>query len=112
MKKQPFTYAEKQQIIIEGVRAYALIPINYSRGWDVVYECYDDEDILEAIKGSLTINGAIGKLRSIVEIFQEEKAEAEYQIAAGSTGDYTRFEEFSNHHINLADGYVSRTKGS
>lgn len=37
--------------LIAGVRKHALE--NYSRGgWDILVECYEDEDILEYIKGN------------------------------------------------------------
>ena len=54
--------------LIVYVKGYALE--NYALGWDRVYECYDDEDILEAA-------GTIGKDWNTFQDVIEKIAEIE-----------------------------------
>ena len=55
------------------VKAHALA--NYNCGWDRVYECYDDEDIIEAVgsagKGWATFEEAVEKLAVIEDEYRD-----------------------------------------
>lgn len=66
--------------LIQGVKDFASEPANYEAGWDVVVECYDDEQMAEVIGLARTINGAIKKFAGTVEVVEEHRQEI---LAAG-----------------------------
>jgi len=62
--------------LVKEVREYA--EANYEKGgWDVIVECWSDEDIAEVIVGAKTKLGAIRKISPIVEVFADRQAEAD-----------------------------------
>lgn len=64
--------------LIAAVRAHATA--NYSSGWDVIVECYSDEQIAEVIGRARTTVGALAKFVPIIEVHADRQAEADYQI--------------------------------
>lgn len=64
--------------LVAAVREHA--ERNYSRGWDVVVECYEDAEILEVVGRCRTVKGAIRKLASEVGILTERRREIESTI--------------------------------
>lgn len=61
--------------LAQQVRAHAVA--SYEKGgWDVIVECWSDNQIAEAIVGAKTLAGAIRKLSSVVSIFREQQNEA------------------------------------
>jgi len=66
-----FSFAE----LVEMIKAHAIK--NYNKnGWDYVVECYEDEEILEMIKGAKTFHGAKCKMAPILKIKDEMRREA------------------------------------
>lgn len=63
--------------LVQHVRQHAEAHYN-DGGWDVIVECWDDAQIAEAIKGARTPAGAVKKLRSVVSVFAERQADAEF----------------------------------
>ena len=60
---------------IERMKAHA--KARYNKGWDVIVECYDDEQlgsILEGVNGNL--REAIKDLGAIVEIYNDRRSDA------------------------------------
>ena len=78
MRKYPRRYFEEQfspARLVEKIRDHA--NANYSKnGWDFVVECYEDEEILEMIKGAKTFHGAKCKMAPILKIKDEMRREA------------------------------------
>lgn len=68
----------KRRELIAAVRTHATE--NYGNGWDVVVECYDDEQIAEVIGRARTTVGALAKFVPIIEVRTDRQAEANYQI--------------------------------
>ncbi len=68
----------KRRELIAAVRTHATE--NYGNGWDVVVECYDDEQIAEVIGRARTTVGALAKFVPIIEVRADRQAEADYQI--------------------------------
>lgn len=66
--------------LIQGVRDFASLPENYEAGWDVVVECYNDEQMAEAIGLARTVEGAIKKFAGTVEVVEERRQDI---LAAG-----------------------------
>lgn len=63
------------EALIAGVRAHAIA--HYTEGgWDVVVECWDDDDIAETIGKARTLKGAIAKMADIVDIYADRQADA------------------------------------
>ena len=59
---------------VEDVKRYATR--NYERsGWDILIECYTDEDIATLVEKCLTIEGAIKKCRAEVKPQADHRAE-------------------------------------
>ena len=68
-----------RQLIAE-VRAHALA--NYDAGgWDVIVEAWDDEQIADAIGGARTLNGALRKLRPVIDVYADRQADARVEGA-------------------------------
>lgn len=60
--------------LITAIRAHALN--NYERGgWDYLVECWDDEDILEAIGNRRTLKGALRECRKTLGLLDERRRE-------------------------------------
>lgn len=64
-----------QQGLIKAVKDHAIAHYN-DGGWDVVVECWDDQQIAEQIAGATTEAGAIAKLESLVSIWADRQADA------------------------------------
>jgi hypothetical protein len=64
--------------MVEAVKAHA--KAHYSEGWDVVVECYDRADIVEAIEGCTTVAAAIRAVGERAELWQERRREVESEI--------------------------------
>ena len=62
--------------IAEGVRRYALD--HYEEGgWDVIVECWSNDDILDYVGAVRTVNGAVKKLKSgVVSVYADYEADA------------------------------------
>lgn len=52
------------------IRAYALL--HYEEGgWNIVYEAWEDRDILEVIEGCSTLKEAIAKVNEVASAIQD-----------------------------------------
>ena len=61
--------------MINGVKAHA--QANYDKGgWDVIVECWSDEQIYEATKTCRTISGAVRELSGVVSVYADQQADA------------------------------------
>lgn len=60
---------------IQAVKDYAQTHYN-DGGWDVVIECWSDEDIAKCIEGARTPKGAIRKVAVIVGVYADRQADA------------------------------------
>ena len=60
--------------LIEQVKAYAREHYE-DGGWDVIVECWSDEDIAEQIGSARTLNGAIKRFKDIVAIYSDRQAD-------------------------------------
>lgn len=60
---------------IQAVKDHAQAHYN-DGGWDVVVECWGDEDIAKCIKGVRTTKGAIRKVAVIVGVYADRQADA------------------------------------
>jgi len=61
--------------LVEAVKAHALEHYE-DGGWDVVVECWDDEQIAECIGRARTVKGAIEKFAPIVDVWSDRQADA------------------------------------
>ena len=75
----------RQCALIDAVRKHAVANYN-SGGWDVVVECYTDEEIAEVIGRARTVKGALAKFSAIIDVVSDRQAEATYQANA-AVGD-------------------------
>ena len=66
-----------QSNLVEVVKAYALRHYN-AGGWDVIVECYSNDEIAKLIAGSSSGLQAIRKAKALVDIFAERQADARY----------------------------------
>ena len=57
------------QTLLEQVKAHART--NYCKGWDVIVECYSDNDIQNVIKGKRTLKGAIKAFEPVISHWVE-----------------------------------------
>jgi DNA-binding LytR/AlgR family response regulator len=65
--------------MIDAVKAHALK--NYERdGWDIVIECYSDDDIAEIIKTARTPGGAIKMVRAEIKPGADYRDEVRSEI--------------------------------
>ena len=69
---------EKQKELVSGVRKHAME--NYSKGWDVLVECWSDKDILDEIGGARTVAGAIRKIAPIISAMKSRYDEIQAEI--------------------------------
>lgn len=69
----------RSQALIAAVREHARK--NYSKGWDFVVECYEDEDILRIIGDSATtVDAAIKRMAENVSLNDEQRRAVENEI--------------------------------
>jgi hypothetical protein len=84
---------EKRRALIAAVRAHA--EANYDAGgWDVVVECYDDEEIAEVIGRARTLKGAIAKFATVIDVYSDRQAAARSEIEAATGGGSERESHF------------------
>jgi len=63
-----------QQDLIDGVRNHARV--NWGKGgWDILYECWDDQDIAQHIGGARTLRGAIAACKRVLTTIDNHRAE-------------------------------------
>jgi hypothetical protein len=64
------------KVIVEAVKAYAKAHYN-DGGWDVIVECWEDEDIADAVEGAKNAKQAISMLRrGVVAVWADRQADA------------------------------------
>jgi hypothetical protein len=63
-----------------AVRHYA--DTHYEKGWDIVVECFSDQDIIAVIGGAQTVNGALRKMYQD-QIKPHNEARLRHEAAAG-----------------------------
>lgn len=61
--------------LVEAVKAHALAHYN-DGGWDVIVECWDDEQIAERIGQARTVKGALAKFATLVDVWSDRQADA------------------------------------
>jgi hypothetical protein len=61
--------------LVEQVKAHALAHYE-DGGWDVIVECWEDEDIARQIGGARTLTGALAKLAPFVDVMADRQADA------------------------------------
>jgi hypothetical protein len=67
--------SKARQAVIDGGKAHALA--HYSDGgWDVIVECWSDDQILDATRGSRTVSGAVKMLSAVVDVYADQQADA------------------------------------
>lgn len=64
------------KVLIECIKAHALVMYEKSYGWSEVIECYDDDDIAGIIGDACTTNEAINRMAEFVELRNERYSEA------------------------------------
>lgn len=66
--------------LINDIRGYALA--NYDKGgWDVIVEAWDDDQIADVIGKARTLNGALRKLRPIIDVYADRQTDARVEGA-------------------------------
>jgi hypothetical protein len=61
-----------EQVIIRFIRKYAMD--NYTKGWDVVIECFEDGDILEFLSESdFDLPKTIKSMQNYVDAYKEQE---------------------------------------
>jgi hypothetical protein len=61
--------------MVEAVKAHALEHYE-DGGWDVVVECWDDEQIAEQIAGATTVAEAVAAFAGVVSVWADQQADA------------------------------------
>jgi hypothetical protein len=61
--------------LIAAVKAHALDHYE-DGGWDVIIECWDDEQIAEQIGDAKTVQGALRKFEGVVGVYADREADA------------------------------------
>ena len=61
-----------KQELIKAVKDHATK--NYNKGWDIIVECYSDDEISEKLGGAKTKAGAIAKFGAIVSAHKEQES--------------------------------------
>ena len=60
--------------LVQAVRDYA--NANYNKGgWDIIVECWSDEDISGEIGNVKTVSGAIRKVSKVVQVISDYRSE-------------------------------------
>jgi len=62
--------------ICQAVRAHAAEYYTFN-GWDIVSETFDDADILEAVGGATTLNGAYIRVGKVARLLHEQRREVQ-----------------------------------
>ena len=65
--------------LIEGVRQYALAHYNEG-GWDIIFECFEDDELAEEIEGCKDLPAAIEKMAWIAKIHNDRRREIQAEI--------------------------------
>lgn len=60
--------------LVEAVKAHALESYE-TDGWDILVECWDDDDISEIIGNARTVSGAIKRCRSEVRLVNDYRSD-------------------------------------
>ena len=68
------------QNLINAVREHSRKKENYLSGWDIIEECYTDNEVLELISGSETEKEAIAVVAKAVGIIDSHRKEIESTI--------------------------------
>lgn len=76
-----------EQEMVAAVKKHAEAHYN-DGGWDVIVECWSDDDIAAAIHRCTTANGAIALVSRIVGVYAERQADAEYHRRQAVGEDY------------------------
>jgi len=61
--------------LVAAVKAHALAHYE-DGGWDVIVECWEDEDIVRQIGQARTLRGALSKLSPFVDVMSDRQADA------------------------------------
>lgn len=61
--------------LIEAVKSHALAHYT-DGGWDVVVECYSDDEVAEVIGKATTVAGALRKFAPLVDVWSDRQADA------------------------------------
>jgi hypothetical protein len=61
--------------LIDGVKAHALAHYTHG-GWDVIVECWSDEQIFDATRKCRTVSGAVKELSTVVDVYADQQADA------------------------------------
>lgn len=64
-----------QKTLVDAVKAHALEHYE-DGGWDVIVECWEDDQISEQIGQAATIEGAIEKFDTVVSVWADRQADA------------------------------------
>ena len=71
--------AEFNAYLVAGVKAHALK--NYeSDGWDIVVECWSDDEILEVVEGANSVTAAIKRMKKEVSPVDEQRRAVRNEI--------------------------------
>ncbi len=74
----PRKLVSRKETFVNRVKSHALE--NYSKGWDVVIECYTNEELGKSIGAAETIEEAIQNVAFDVNLWNEKKEEVESTI--------------------------------
>lgn len=56
---------EKKLPLMASIRLYASTNAGYKYGWDLISECWTDEDIIRFLDGTTSFDKAIAKLATV-----------------------------------------------
>lgn len=110
--------------LVAAVRTHAVA--NYDKGgWDVIVECWDDEQIAEQIGRARTLKGALAKFDTLIDVWSDRQAEADYQtreaIGEPETRQELPYDRYADgrhpdgslvvwrHHAESGDSWALRT---
>lgn len=63
-----------KQELVEAVKAHAAEHYN-DGGWDVIVECWEDDQIAEQIGPARTVKGALAKFATVVDLWADRQAD-------------------------------------
>lgn len=64
-----------KQDLVQAVKDHATEHYN-DGGWDVIVECWDDDQIAETIGQARTVKGALAKFAAVVDVWADRQADA------------------------------------
>lgn len=67
---------ELTKALVEAVKRHATEHYN-DGGWDVIVECWSDDELAHTIRGAKTVRGALRKVGTIVSVYADRQADAE-----------------------------------